>query len=108
MTESNMIDFLLFILVGWPAVIASVVLAILGLVKSNYRFLVAAAIVAVPFSWAWSGFPLIRSPLFLTPLFVFGSAWAMQRGREMMAWVLGITFFLVIILFLFALFAGGS
>jgi hypothetical protein len=103
-----MLEFLLFLLVGWPAVITSVVLAIVGLVKGKYRFLVAAAIVAVPFSWAWSGFPLIRSPIFLTPLFVFGSAWAMQRGREMLAWILGIIFFLVIILFLFALFSGGS
>ncbi|HEX5838764.1 MAG TPA: hypothetical protein VFY26_13105 [Anaerolineales bacterium] len=103
-----MLEFLLSLLVGWPAIITSVALAIMGLVRNNYRFLVAAAIIAVPFSWYMSGFPLVRSPVFLTPVLVFGSAWAMQRGREMMAWILGITFFLVIILFLFALFAGGS
>lgn len=101
-------DVLLFLFAGWPAIIASVVLAVLGLVRSNYRLLVAAAIVAVPFSWVWAGFPLVRSPVFLTPVLVFAAAWAIQRGREMMAWVLGITFILVIILFLFALFAGGS
>ena len=108
MTESNMVDFLLLFVAGWPAILISVVLAILGLLRSNYRFLVTAAVVAVPFSWAWAGFPLVRSPVFLTPLLVFGAAWALQRGREMLAWILGITFFLVIILFLFALFAGGS
>jgi hypothetical protein len=101
-------DVLLFLFAGWPALLVSVVLTVLGLVRSNYRLLVAAAIVAVPFSWVWAGFPLVRSPVFLTPVLVFGAAWAIQRGREMMAWVLGITFFLVIILFLFALFAGGS
>jgi hypothetical protein len=101
-------DLLLFLFAGWPAILVSVVLAVLGLVRSNYRLLVAAAIVAVPFSWVWAGFPLVRSPVFLTPVLVFGAAWAIQRGREMMAWVLGITFILVIILFLFALFAGGS
>ena len=101
-------DVLLFLFAGWPAILVSVVLAVLGLVRSDYRLLVAAAIVAVPFSWVWAGFPLVRSPVFLTPVLVFGAAWALQRGREMMAWVLGITFFLVIILFLFALFAGGS
>jgi hypothetical protein len=101
-------DVLLFLFAGWPAILVSVVLAVLGLVRSNYRLLVAAAIVAVPFSWVWAGFPLVRSPVFLTPVLVFGAAWAIQRGREMMAWVLGITFILVIILFLFALFAGGS
>lgn len=103
-----MLEFLLSLLVGWPAIITSVALAIMGLVRNNYRFLVAAAIIAVPLSWYLSGFPLVRSPVFLTPVLVFGSAWAMQRGREMMAWILGITFFMVIILFLFALFAGGS
>ncbi len=103
-----MLEFLLSLLVGWPAIITSVALAIMGLVRNNYRLLVAAAIIAVPFSWYLSGFPLVRSPVFLTPVLVFGSAWAMQRGREMMAWILGITFFMVIILFLFALFAGGS
>jgi hypothetical protein len=101
-------DLLLFLFAGWPAILVSVVLAVLGLFRSNYRLLVAAAIVAVPFSWVWAGFPLVRSPVFLTPVLVFGAAWAIQRGREMMAWVLGITFILVIILFLFALFAGGS
>lgn len=101
-------DVLLFLFAGWPAILVSVVLAVLGLFRSNYRLLVAAAIVAVPFSWVWAGFPLVRSPVFLTPVLVFGAAWAIQRGREMMAWVLGITFILVIILFLFALFAGGS
>ena len=101
-------DLLLFLFAGWPAILVSVVLAVLGLVRSNYRLLVAAAIVAVPFSWVWAGFPLVRSPVFLTPVLVFGAAWALQRGREMMAWIMGITFFMVIILFLFALFAGGS
>ena len=101
-------DLLLFLFAGWPAILVSVVLAVLGLVRCNYRMLVAAAIVAVPFSWVWAGFPLVRSPVFLTPVLVFGAAWALQRGREMLAWILGITFFLVIILFLFALFAGGS
>ena len=103
-----MLEFLLFLLVGWPAVITSVILAFLGLNRSNYRLLVAAAIIAVPFSWAWAGFPVVRSPVFLTPVLVFGAAWALQRGREMMAWILGIMFFLVIVLFLFAVFAGGS
>ena len=103
-----MVDFLLFLFAGWPAILVSVVLALLGLIRSQYRLLVAAAIVAVPFSWAWAGFPLVRSPLFLTPVLVFGAAWAIQRGRDMLAWILGITFFLVIILFLFAVFAGGA
>lgn len=102
-----MLDLVLSILAGWPAILASVILAVLGLLKSNYRLLLMSAIIAFPFSLYLSGFPVIRSPIFLTPVLVFGAAWAMRYGKEMLAWILGIPFFLVIILLLFALAAGG-
>jgi hypothetical protein len=76
------------------------------LFKSNYRFLVWAAIIAFPFSWYLSGFPFIRSPIFLLPVLIFCSAWAMRYGREMIAWLLGIPFFLVIILLLMSIVYG--
>lgn len=103
-----MLDFLLALLAGWPAIIVTVILAVYGLLRSNYRFLLAAAILAVPFSWYLSGFPIVRSPIFLTPVLLFGAAWAMRYGREMLAWILAIPFFLVVILLLFALGAGAS
>lgn len=103
-----MLDFLLSLLAGWPAILVTVILAIYGLVKNNYRYLLGAAILAVPFSWFLSGFPLVRSPIFLTPVLIFGSAWAMRYDREMVAWLLAIPFFLVILLLLFALASGGS
>jgi len=102
-----MLDFLLIILVGWPAIIATVVLAIIGLVKSDYRFLVGAAILAFPFSWYLSGFPLIRSFTFLLPLLPFGAGFAMRRNQEMVAWVLAIIYFMSILLLLFAVVAGN-
>lgn len=103
-----MLDFLLSLLAGWPAIVISVILTVMGLTRNNYRFLVAAAIIAFPFSWYLSGFPLVRSPVFLAPVLIFGAAWAMRYGQEMLAWILGIIFFLVIILLLFALAAGAS
>lgn len=103
-----MLDFLLTLLAGWPAILVAVALAILGLVRSNYQFLLWAAIVSIPFSWFLSGFPVVRSPVFLTPVLVFGAAWAMRYGREMLAWILAIPFFLVIVLLVFALAAGAS
>lgn len=103
-----MLDFLLTLLAGWPAIIVSIVLAVMGLFRSNHQFLLWAAIVAVPFSWFLSGFPVVRSPIFLAPVLVFGAAWAMRYGQEMLAWILGITYFLVIVLLLFALAAGAS
>jgi hypothetical protein len=102
-----MLDFLLSLLAGWPAILVTVVLALYGLLKNNYRYLLGAAILAVPFSWFLSGFPLVRSPIFLTPALIFGAAWAMRYEREMLAWVLGIMFFLVVVLLLFAVFAGA-
>ena len=103
-----MLDFLLSLLAGWPAILTTVGLAIYGLVKNNYRFLLGAAILAIPFSWYLSGFPLVRSPIFLMPVLIFGAAWAMRYDREMLAWMLAIPFFLVVILLLFALGAGAS
>ena len=102
-----MLDFLLIILVGWPAIIATVILALIGLVKSDYRFLVGAAILAFPFSWYLSGFPLIRSFTFLLPLLPFGAGYAMRRNQEMVAWVLAIIYFMSILLLLFAVLAGN-
>jgi hypothetical protein len=103
-----MLDFLLSLLAGWPAILVTVVLAVYGLLKNNYRYLLGAAILAVPFSWFLSGFPLVRSPIFLMPVLIFGAAWSMRYGREMLAWTLAIPFFLVVILLLFALGAGAS
>jgi hypothetical protein len=102
-----MLDIFLIILVGWPAIITTVILAVLGLLKNDYRFLVAAAILAFPFSWYLSGFPLVRTFIFLLPLLPFGAAYALRRGHEMIAWLLAIPYFLTIILLLFAVLAGN-
>jgi hypothetical protein len=92
------INILAQLLFGWPAILVTVILAIIGLLRNNYRYLVGAAILAFPFSWFLSGFPSVRSPAFLLPLFLFGSGYLMYRGREMLAWILAIPFFLAILL----------
>ena len=102
-----MLDFFLIILVGWPAIIVTVILAVTGLAKRDYRFLVGAAILAFPFSWYLSGFPLIRSFTFLLPLLPFSAGYAMRRDHEMIAWILAIIYFLMILLLLFAVVAGN-
>jgi len=95
-----MLDFLLSLLVGWPAILVTVILALIGLIKNQYRFLLAAAILAFPFAWFLSGFPVIQSPAFLLPVLLFSSSYFMFRGREMIAWLLAIPFFLSILLLL--------
>jgi hypothetical protein len=99
------ISFLAQLLFGWPVIIVTVILAMIGLFRNNYRFLVAAAILDVPFSWYLSGFPAVRSPVVLLPLFLFGSGYLMYRGREMFACVLAIPFFLVILLLFYVIMA---
>ena len=103
-----MLDLLLILLVGWPAILVTVIIVGIGLFKSDYRFLLWAAILAFPFSWYLAGFPSVRSPVFLTPVLVFCSAWAMRYDKQMLSWILSILFFLVILLLLFVLMAGGG
>lgn len=93
-----MLDLLLSLLVGWPAILATIIIAAIGLWKRNYRLIFAAAVLAFPFSWFLSGFPAVQSPIFLLPLLLLASSYLMFRGREMLAWLFAIPFFLAILL----------
>jgi len=103
-----MLNLLPFLFLGWPAVIMTVVLAAIGLFRRDYRFLVIAAILAVPFSWVLSGFPFIRSPFFLVPVLPFSAAFALHRDHEMIAWILGVIYFLSVYLIFAAVLAGNA
>jgi hypothetical protein len=106
-----MLDFLLSLLVGWPAILIAVILTILGLVRNRYPFLYAAAIIAFPFSWFLSGLPRVSFPAILVifvPTLLFGSSYAMSRGREMISWMLAIPFFLVVLLLFFVIVSGAA
>ena len=102
-----MLNFILIAIVGWPAIITSVILATIGLIRRDHRFLVGAAILAFPFSWYLSGFPNIRSLFFLLPLLPFSSGFALYRDHEMIAWLVAVPYYLAIILILFAVLAGN-
>jgi len=103
-----MLNLFLAIFLGWPAILATVVLALIGLFRSDYRFLVATAILAVPFSLVLSGFPFVRSLFFLVPLIPFSAAFALRRGHEMIAWIVGIVYFLAVFLVFLAVLAGNG
>lgn len=100
-----MLSFILSILVGWPAILATLVLTLLGLIRSNFRLLFFAAIIAFPISWFLSGLPEFHFPALLNlflPALLYGSSLAMYRDRQMIAWLLAIPFFLFVILLFFA------
>jgi hypothetical protein len=100
-----MLNFLLILLVGWPAILTTLILAVIGLLRNNFRLLLGAAILAFPFSWYLSGFPSIRSLWFLLPLFLFGSSYLMSRGREMLAWLIAVPYFQSILLLFYVILA---
>ena len=100
-----MLNILLILLVGWPAILITLILAVIGLLRNNYLYLLGAAILAFPFSWYLSGFPRISSPVFLLPLFLFGSSYLMFREREMLAWLIAVPYFLAILLLFYVILA---
>lgn len=105
-----MINFVLWLFLGWPAILMTFGLAAVGLLRRDFRFLVAGAILSFPFSLALSGFPSVTFPAFCNsflPLLLFGSGFFMSRGREMLAWITAIPFFLAILLLWFAAQAGA-
>jgi hypothetical protein len=93
-----MLAILVSIFFGWPAILASVILSAIGLSKYNFRLLIVAAVVAFGPCWFLSGFPVVGSPIFLAPLFLFGAAFALYRGREMIAWLVAIPYYLLVVL----------
>ncbi len=81
-------EILVQIIFGWPAIIASLLLSVVGLALRKPWLLVTAGVLAIPFSWYLSGYPAIRTPAALLPLFQFGAAWALWREKKVLAWVL--------------------
>ncbi len=100
-----MLGALLSLLVGWPAILVTVIVALVGLLRSNYRLIFGAAVLALPFSWFLSGFPLIHSPIFLLPVLLLASSFFMFRKHEMIAWIAAIPFFLSILLLFYVVLA---
>ena len=99
-------EIILLLFLGWPAIIVCVVAAIIGLFRKDHRFLMVSGVIAIPFCWVLSGFPQIRSFMFLAPMLLFGAAWAMSRKWEMVAWLLTIPFILIILVLLSVVMVG--
>ena len=93
-------QIILWLLAGWPAIIACMIITIIGLFKKDYRLLLVAGVLAIPFCWILSGFPSIRSFMFFSPLLLFTAAWTMFHKWDWVAWLFAIPFLLTILLFL--------
>ena len=76
---------LIQIIFGWPAIIASILLSVVGVWLQKPVLLVVGGIVCLPFTYYLSGF---RTPAVILPLFQFGSAYAVSRQKILFAWLL--------------------
>jgi hypothetical protein len=80
-----MSEILVQIIFGWPAIITSILLSIAGIWLKKPALLVTAGIVCIPFTYYLSGY---RTPAVVLPLFQFGSAYAITRQKNLLAWLL--------------------
>lgn len=94
-----MIDILVQIIFGWPAILTALFLSLAGLKLRKPWLLVLGGVLAVPFSWYLSGYPAIRTASILLPLFQFAAALALRREKLVLAWGL-LTPFVVVTLIL--------
>src|SRR5687768_5608701 len=94
-----MTDILVQIIFGWPAIITSILLSIAGVWWKKPALLIAAGIVCIPFTYYLSG---IRLYALILPLFQFGSAYAVMRQQNLIAWLLIAPLIIVAILLAYA------
>lgn len=81
-----MVDILVQIIFGWPAIITSILLSLAGVALKRPAFLVAAAVIGIPFAaYLTAGYHL---PGLVLPLFQLGSAYALKRQMTSLAWLL--------------------
>lgn len=78
-------EILIQIFFGWPMIIASILVAGLGVWLRRPILSVIAGIICLPFTYYLSGF---RTPAVILPLFLFGSAYAVSRQKTLLAWLL--------------------
>lgn len=94
-----MTDILVQIIFGWPAIITSILLSIAGVWWKKPALGIAAGIICLPFAYYLSG---IRLYAILLPLFLFGSAYAITRKKNLIAWLLIAPLIIVAVLLAYA------
>jgi hypothetical protein len=76
------------IIFGWPFIIASLLLAVMGILLKRPALLVAGAVFFVPPAWYLSGYPAIRWFGILLPVCILGAAYYVKKDRLRLALLL--------------------
>ncbi len=74
------------IVFGWPAIIATILLSIVGLILKKPALLIITGFVCIPFTYYASNG--LQNPFVVLPLLQFGSAFAVARQKQHIAWLL--------------------
>lgn len=90
-------DFLIAMLFGFPAVILSLLVSAIGVLKEKVWLVVVGAVLFLPFSYYLSGAPGLAGLPLLLPGFQVGSAIAVREKKRMWAWLLLLPPLLVIL-----------
>ncbi|HQV93423.1 MAG TPA: hypothetical protein PLA27_11680 [Anaerolineales bacterium] len=88
-----MSDAIAILCFGWPAIIGSFLLSIVGVLMKKPNLLFVAGVALIPFTYYLSNG--LRNPFVVIPLFQFASAFAIRRGNTRLAWLLLLPFLVV-------------
>jgi len=80
-----MFEILIQMFLGWPAMIVSLGLALVGILSKKWEFSTAGGILLLPPAWYLSHYSLIA---FILPFLIFGSAYAVSKGKTARAFIL--------------------
>ncbi len=85
-----MIPVLALVLIGWPAILASLVLSALGIVRRDARWLVGGGVLCVGFAWYLTGWPnpFMKALGYALPFLHIGAGIAVRRRTLWIAWTL--------------------
>lgn len=84
----NFLEIIAPLVVGWPGIISSIILAIIGVYSRKPVWIIIAAILAIPNAIYLTGSPAIGRAGLLIPAAFLGSAIASRYKRQWLAWVL--------------------
>ena len=90
-----MTDILVQIIFGWPAIIATLLVTVAGLVWKRYWLLLVGALLFIPISLYLNGFPIIRGLALALPIFLIGAVFAVRTLKLPLAWLLVSPVFIV-------------
>jgi hypothetical protein len=83
-----MVEILVRIFIGWPAIIATLLVSTAGMVWKRYWLLLVGALLFFPFSLYLSGLPATRGLGLFLPVFQLGAALAVRARKYPLAWVM--------------------